>query len=197
VGRLSASILAIALGALAALGLVACGSGDGPELLPGGTASEITSNLDQVKELATAGDCIGAEAAAQAVSTQIEDLDGVDPKLKQSLREGATRLNEVVAGCVEAPEEFEEETSPAVDEAEEPEAKEKKPKAEKPEKTEKPEKEAVEPTEETSPTLPPQAEGKAKGHEKQEEAEEEAPPVETGGGTSAGGVGPAAPAGSE
>jgi hypothetical protein len=194
VGRLSASILAIALGAFAVLGLAACGS-DSPDLLPGDTASEITSNLDQVKELATAGDCVGAEDAAQAVSTQIEDLNGVDSKLKQGLREGATRLNEVVAGCEEAPEEFEEETAPAVDEAEEP-AAEKKPKPAKPEKPEKPEKEAVEPTEETSPTLPPQAEGKAKGHEK-EETEEETAPVETGGGTSAGGVGPGAPAGSE
>jgi outer membrane biosynthesis protein TonB len=191
VGRLSASILAIALGAVAALGLVACGSGDSPELLPGSTASEITSNLDQVKELATAGDCVGAEDAAQAVSTQIEDLSGVDPKLKQGLRDGASRLNEVVAGCEEAPEETEEETAPAIDEAEEPAAEEKKPK---PEKPEKPEKEAMEPTEETSPTLPPQSEGKAKGPEKQEE---EAPPVETGGGTSAGGVGPGTPAGSE
>ena len=42
----------------------------------------------------------------------------------------------------------------------------------------------------TSPTLPPQAEGEAKGHEKQEEA----PPVEPGGGTPSGGVGPGTPA---
>ncbi len=162
-GRLSASILAVALGALAVLGLAACGS-DSPELLPGGTASEITSNLDQVKELATEGDCVGAEDAAQAVSTQIEDLDGVDPKLKQGLREGATRLNEVVAGCEEAPEEPKK-PSPAVEPAEELEEPEKPEKPVKPAKQEKPEKEAVEPTEETSPTLPPQAEGKAKGHE--------------------------------
>jgi outer membrane biosynthesis protein TonB len=191
VGRLSASILAIALGTIAALGLVACGGGQSPDLLPGGTASEITANLDQVKELAAAGDCVGAEAAAQAVSTQIEDLNGVDPKLKQGLRAGATRLNEVVAGCVEAPVE---ETSPAIEPAEELEEAEKPEKPVKPAKQGKPEKEAVEPTEETSPTLPPQAEGKAKGHE---EAEEEAPPAETGGGTSAGGVAPGAPAGSE
>lgn len=187
--RSRASILAIVLGALAALGLVACGSGDSADLLPGSTASEITANLDQVKELATEGDCIGAESAAQAVSTQIEALGGVDKKLKQALREGATRLNEVVAGCEEAPEE---ETSPAIEEAIEPEAEER----EKPAKAEKPEKSAKEegkeePAEETTePTLPPQAEGKAKGHEEQEEA----PPVETGGGTSAGGVGPGTPA---
>jgi outer membrane biosynthesis protein TonB len=198
VSRLSASVLAIALGAVATLGLLACGSGDDADLLPGATASEITSNLDQVEQLAAAGDCVGAEDAARAVSTQIEELNGVDAKLKQALREGATRLNEVVADCEAAPEEAEEETAPAIDEAEEPEAEEKpKPeKAEKPEKAKKGEEaEAEEQPEETNTqTLPPQAEGKAKGHEK---AEEEAPPVESGGGTSAGGVGPGAPAGGE
>jgi hypothetical protein len=183
VGRSCASILAIFLGALAALGLIACGSGSGADLLPGSTASEITANLDQVKELATAGDCVGAEDAAQAVSTQIEDLGGVDKKLKQALREGATRLNEVVASCEEPAEE--EEASPAIEEAIEPEVEEK----EKPAKTGKPKKgeETEESSEETTtPTLPPQAEGKAKG---QEEQEEEAPPAATGG-TPSGGVGP-------
>jgi hypothetical protein len=188
VGRLSASILAIALGALAALGMVACGSGGSADLLPGSTASEITANLDQVKELATEGDCVGAEDAAQAVSTQIEELGGVDQKLKQALREGATRLNEVVAGCEEAP--VEEETLPAIDEAEEPEEEEKE-KAEKPKKTKKDEEAGESEEETTAPTLPPQAEGKAKGHE---EPEEEVPPVETGGDSSSGGVGPGTPA---
>ena len=189
-GRLSASLVALSLGAVAALGLTACGSGEKADLLPGDTASEITSNLDQVKELATAGDCVGAADAAQAVSTQIEDLGGVDSKLKLALQEGATRLNEVVAGCEEAPAE---ETSPAIEEAAEPEAEEKKEKPEKPAKP-KQEEEAAEPSEETTaPTLPPQAEGKAKGHEKQEE---EVPPAETGGPPS-GGVGPGEPAASE
>jgi outer membrane biosynthesis protein TonB len=186
-GRLNASILALALGACAALGLVACGGGESAKLLPGSTAGEITANLDQVKELATAGDCLGAEETAQAVSVQIEELGGVDPKLKQALREGATRLNEVVASCEEAT--TEEETLPAIDEAEEPEE-EKKEKPEKPKKPKKDE-EAEEPSEETTaPTLPPQAEGKAKGHEK---SEEEAAPVESGVGSS-GGVGPGEPA---
>jgi outer membrane biosynthesis protein TonB len=196
VGRFSASILAAVLSALAALSLVACGGGDSADLLPGGTASEITSNLDQVRELATVGDCVGAEDAAQAVSTQIEALGGVDEKLKQALREGATRLNEVVASCEEVETE-EEETAPAIEEAIEPEADEKKEKAEKPARPEKPrkEEEAEEPAEETTtPTLPAQAEGKAKGHEKQEE---EVPPATTEGGGASGGVGPGEPAGSE
>jgi outer membrane biosynthesis protein TonB len=185
-GRLSASILALSLGAFAALGLVACGSGGKADLLPGETASEITSNLDQVKELATEGDCVGAEDAAQAVSTQIEDLGGVDKKLKSALQEGATRLNEVVASCEEAPEE---ETSPAIDEAEEPVEDEKK---QKPEKPAKPKKEAEEAPEETTPVTPPKAEegnGPVEG-------ETEVPPAESGG-TPSGGVGPGEPAGSE
>lgn len=182
--RLSTSLLALALGAVAALGLVACGGG-GADLLPGGTASEINSNLDQVGQLASEGDCIGAQDAAQAVSVQIEELGGVDQKLKQALREGATRLNEVVAGCEET---TSEETVP-VEEAEEPE----EDKKEKPAKPEKPKKEEEEAPEETTtvPTLPPQAEGEAKGHEK---GDEEAP-AETGdGGSPSGGVGPGAPA---
>lgn len=189
-GRPSASLLALALVACMALGLVACGSGGDADLLPGSTAGEITANLDQVKELATEGDCGGAEEAAQAVSLQIEELGGVDKKLKQALREGATRLNEVVAGCEEA---TTEETVPAIEEAVEPEAEEKPEKADKEKKEQE---ETAKPEEaETDPTLPPQAEGKAKGHET---GEEEEPPAETGsGGTPSGGVEPAIPAGGE
>jgi hypothetical protein len=193
-GRLSASLLAFALSAVAALGMVACGSGGSADLLPGGTASEINSNLDQVQELVAEGECTGAAEAAFEVSAQVEALEGVDTKLKEALREGATRLNEVVAGCEEA---VDEETVPAVEEAEEaeePEAEEKKEKPEKPEKSKQDEEE--ESPEETSPTLPEQAEGEAKGHEKG--GEEAAPPAESdSGGTPAGGIEPATPAGSE
>jgi outer membrane biosynthesis protein TonB len=190
--RLSAFLLASAVAAGAALGLVACGGGGSGDLLPGGTASEINSNLDQVQELVSEGECIGAADAAQEVSAQVGALDGVDQRLKQALREGADRLNEVVAGCEEATDE----TEPAVETAVEPEEEEKKEKAEKPPKPEKPEKEVEETTEETPPSLPPQAEGKAKGHE--EGSEEEVPPTETGGGgTAAGGIGPGTPAESE
>jgi outer membrane biosynthesis protein TonB len=194
-GRLSAPLLALALAAVVALGVSACGSGGKADLLPGSTATEITANLNQVKALATTGDCVGAEDAAQAVSSQIEELGGVDKKLKQALREGATRLNEVVANCEEAETE---ETLPAVEpaeELEEEEPEEKPEKAVKPDKDEKKEEAAEETETDTAPTLPTQAEGKAKGHEKQEEAAQ--PPAAETGGTSAGGVGPAAPAGSE
>ena len=188
--RLRASLIVCSLAAVAALGLIACGSGDDAELLPGETASEINTNLDQVEELAAEGDCLGASDAAQAVSLQVEELGGVDPELKQALQEGATRLNEVVASCEEAA--TEEEPVEAIEEAEEPEEEDER--KEKPDKPEKPAKEAEEPAgEETEPSLPPQAEGKAKGQEK---SEGEAPPSESGG-TPAGGVSPGAPAGGE
>ncbi len=177
-GRLSASLIVLTLGAAMALGLVACG-GEDAELLPGSTASEINANLDQVEQLADGGDCSGAAEAAATVSSQVEELGGVDAELKRALSDGAARLNEVVAGCEE--EEVEAE-APEIEEAEEPEEEE-KPKAEKPE-SKKDGEEA-----ETEPTLPPQAEGKAKGHEKQEET---APPSESGG-TPSGGIEPSEP----
>lgn len=188
--RLSASLLALALGAVVALGLVACGGG-GADLLPGSTASEINSNLDRVQELVSEGECTGAEEAAQEVSAQVEALGGVDEQLKQALREGATRLTLLVEECEET---TVEETAPAVEPAEELQEVEKEAKPDKPEKPEKPKKEAPEETA-TVPELPPQAKGKAKGHEKSEE--EVVPPVESDGGTSSGGVAPATPAGSE
>jgi outer membrane biosynthesis protein TonB len=172
-GRLNASISAFLLATALAVGLSACGSGSGADLLPGGTASEIKSNLEQVRQLVDEGDCPGAADAASAVGIQVEELKGVDPKLKTALAEGANRLNEVVGGCEEdEPEEttesFEEE-EPEIEENEKPE----KPKKEKPEK-EKPEKEDKAPEE--APEPPGQEE--EKGNE------------ETGGGAPSGGVGP-------
>lgn len=189
VGRRTASLLALTL-ALAALGLSACGSG-GADLLPGATADEITSNLDQVRELVGEGECVGAEDAAREVSDQIGALGGVDQRLKQALREGANRLALVVEECEEAPEE---ETEPAVETAIEPEEDEEAAEKEKAEKPAKEKPGAGEGEEESSSTLPPQAEGKAKGHEKQEATPP--PPAEgVGGGTAAGGVGPEVEAG--
>jgi hypothetical protein len=193
-GRLSAALLALALAAVAALGLVACGSGDNAALLPGRTASEITENLEEVKLQAAEGECIGAEDAAQKVSDQVDALGGVDKQLKLALREGAERLTQVVEECVE-PEE--EETEPGIEEAEEAEAVEKNEKSGRAEETEKekPAKETKQPPAETNPE-PPQSEGEGKGTEN---GSGETPPAEEvpSGGSSSGGVGPAAPAGGE
>jgi hypothetical protein len=161
--------------------LSSCGGGGEADLLPGTTASQIESNLDQLKRLAAEGDCIGAEDAVDNVAAEVEELNEVDLKLKAALQEGTTKLSEVVSRCEEASEEAE--PSPEPDVAEELEA-EKKPKKEKPEKAPpKPKEEATE-TEE-GPELPPQSNGKGeekgKGEPVAPEAEEETP---------SGGVGP-------
>jgi hypothetical protein len=187
--RLSASIIALALGLAAAMALVSCGSSGSAELLPGSTARQINSNLSQVEQLAGEGECVGAEDAAAAVSGQIESLNGVDARLKQALSEGATRLNEVVAACEETTEETTEPVEPLEEaESEEEEEKAKGEKAEKGEKEAEKEKKEEEPeeTEESTegPTLPPQSNGK--GEEKGG-----GPPVEPP--SQSGGVGPGAP----
>lgn len=192
-GRLSASMIALLLALAAAVGLAACGEDDA-DLLPGSTAGEITSNLDQVERLADEGDCEGAAAAAEQVSVQVEGLEGVDARLKRALGRGTARLREVVSRCEEATSEEAEEPviEPQEEEPEEAEEAE-KPKDEKPQK-EKPESEpgGAEPPE--SGSLPPQAKGEAKGHDK---GGSEGPPTQGGGEPPSGGIEPAAPAGGE
>jgi outer membrane biosynthesis protein TonB len=177
VGRVSASLLALALGALAAVALASCGSGNSAKLLPGNTAAEITSNLDKVKRLAQSGECVGAEDEAQEITSQIDALGGVDKTLKEALREGAARLNEVVTKCGE-------ETTEATETSEEttastpgkPAKKEEKPKKPKPTPSEPPTtKTTTTPTTPTTPTTTTTEGGGA------------SPP--------SGGVGPGAPAG--
>ncbi len=184
--RLSPLLLALVLGAACAMALASCGSGGGADLLPGTTADQIESNLDQVEELAAAENCVGAEDAVAEVTAEVEDLEGVDLKLKTALQEGTARLSEVVSGCEE--EVAGEETEPSFesDVGDEEVEDEKKP------KKEKPEKEAPEPKEEPGegegPTAPPPSNGKGEekgkggGEEPAEPEAEETPP--------SGGVGP-------
>lgn len=189
-GRVTASLLALLLGAAAAVALASCGGGSDAKLLPGGTASEITTNLDRVKQMVGEGDCVGAEDATQQVATQIDELGNVDKELKQALREGTDLLeSEVASECVEETVETIEPSEPLT-EAET--AKPKPPKKE--EKEKKPKEEKAPKEEETTPTpapppLPPQAKGEAKGHEPSGGEEEFAPP------SGSGGVGPGSPTG--
>jgi hypothetical protein len=183
--RLSALLLAFLLGAASAVSLVSCGGGSNADLLPGTTADQIESNLNQVEQLAAEEDCIGAEDAVAAVTAEVEELEGVDLKLKAALQEGTAKLSEVVSRCEE---ETVEETEPTLEsdvgaEVED----EEKPKKEKPEKKDE---ESSEPKEETTeeegPELPPQSNGK--GEEKGGgEGPAEPEPEET---PSSGGVGP-------
>ncbi|HEX6229618.1 MAG TPA: hypothetical protein VFZ41_09195 [Solirubrobacterales bacterium] len=189
-GRTAPTFIALALVAVAATAISACGESDA-DLLPGETAREITANLDSVQQLADEGDCSGAEAAAQQVSEQVEALGGVDRSLKEALRDGTARLNEVVAEC--------EEESEAVEPAELPPSEDEGRKKEKPDKEkQKEEGKGTRP----EPELPPQAKGEGKGlddgngpsggddgEEGEGEGEPEAP--------SSGGVSPGAPVGGE
>jgi hypothetical protein len=183
--RLSPLLLAFFLGAAAAVALASCGGGDA-NLLPGTTADQIESNLDQVEALAEGSDCIGAEDAVAEVAAEVEELEGVDLKLKAALQEGTGRLSEVVSGCEE--ETTSEETEPSFESdvgAEEVED-EKKPKKVKPEKEEKEPKEEPSEEEDEGSELPPQSNGegeeKGKGEPPAEPEAEETPP--------SGGVGP-------
>jgi outer membrane biosynthesis protein TonB len=178
---LSRHLLVLLLVALLAAGLSACGSGGGAELLPGTTASQINSNLDEVQRLVGAEECAAATDAAAQVTAEVDDLGGVDAKLKQLLVEGAERLEEVVLTCEETEEEPVETT-----EEEEPESED-----EKAGKHEKPEKDKP-PKEEENPAEPPEP----PGHE-EEKGEGESPPEEGGGGTPSGGVGPGQEAGGD
>lgn len=182
-GRLSVILLALLLGGASAVALASCGGGSDAKLLPGTTASQIESNLDQVKQLAAEGDCIGAEDAVTNVAAEVEELKEVDLKLKAALQEGTTKLSEVVGECEEASEEAEPTLESDV-EAEELEE-EKKPKKEKPEKEAKEPEPKEEPAEsEEGPELPPQSNGKGeeKGKGGPAPEGEETPP--------SGGVGP-------
>jgi outer membrane biosynthesis protein TonB len=190
-GRLSASLLAISLAAVLAVALSACGD-SGADLLPGRTAAEIESNLDEVARLAGEDECIGAADAAEQVRADVDSLGGVDAELKRALSEGVARLNELVAGCEEEEEPVEEEVESFEPEEElEPAEKAEKPKKEKKgEKAAKPEKEtpeSEEPEGEANPELPAQSNGKGKGLENGN-----GPPSEDGG-TPSGGVAPSTP----
>ncbi len=186
--RAAASLLALAAVAALALALASCG-GEDAKLLPGNTAREIDENLTSVRALAEEGNCIEAEDRALQVSTQIEALSGIDPKLKEALRNGAQRLNEVVAGCEESGQGTgEEEAAP-----EEAETTEKPPGKTEKQKNKAEKGQEATPAPQAEPQLPPQANGKAKGHEAEAEPAE---PEEAGGGQS-GGIGPASPAESE
>ncbi len=190
--RLASLLLVLALGT-AAIALASCGEEDA-QLLPGGTAREITANLDTVQVLADEGDCVGAESAALQVSEQVEAIEGVNERLKRALREGAARLNEVVAECEEVVETVPEVTTTEV----EPPAPDEEDKEKEKQKDEDDDgedegedegaDEEAEEVEETEPALPPQAEGEGKGV-----GNGNGPSSEGGGGS--GGLSPGSPAG--
>lgn len=177
---MAAFLLAVSLCTATAVSLASCGGGEDAKLLPGTTAREINENLDLVEQYAEEGECVGATDAAGEVSTQVEALGGVDPKLKQVLQRGAARLTEVIVSCEESSTEAVAPASEATTEDKEPPGQEKK--AEKEREKEEKAQEKQEPPEspstpaETTPEEPP------------------VPPTESGGTGAPGGVSPGTPA---
>src|ERR1700759_5432218 len=110
--RFIAHLTALALGLAAILALASCGGGENAKLLPGTTAQQISENVAAVPDLAAEGECVSARDAPPEVGNQVEELSGIDAKLKEALENGAEKLNEVVLTCVEEPQE--EETEEAV-----------------------------------------------------------------------------------
>jgi hypothetical protein len=193
VRQLAAFAFALCLGAAAAVALVSCGGGEDAKLLPGTTAQEISENLDSVKQFASEEECVGAENAAQEVSSQVENLEGVDPSLKQALQRGAEKLGEVVVSCEEteteavapadeAPStEEEDELPPGLEKKAEKEREKEEKALEKEEEKQEKEAPPVTPAPtETTPAEPPST---------------PTPPSEGGGTGAPGGVGPGAPVG--
>lgn len=205
-GRVRAASLVLAAIAVGLL-LAACGGGGGDALLPGTTADQINSNLDQVRVSFEEGDCEGAEDGVANVSTEVEELGKVDARLKKALRQGAAKLSKVVSTCRAEEEEREQAAAEAEAEeqaeieaeelAEQEEAFEKEQKAEEREEKKTAREKAEEHAEQPGPDQGQEPKGKAKGHEKQEEnetpveGEEEVTPPSSGGGP-AGGIGPGA-----
>jgi hypothetical protein len=183
--------------------LAACGSSSNGELLPGTTANQIESNLDQVRASAEEGNCEAAEIAVAAVSTEIDQLQKVNKELKEALKQGAAKLSVLVSRCgvqeqeaeeAKEAEEAEEQEALEAEEnerAEEEEAEEKQQqKAE--EREEKAQEKAEKEAEQPGPPEKGEESGKGKGHEGEEsenEGEEVIPPTEGG---PAGGIGPGA-----
>jgi hypothetical protein len=183
--RLSAFFLVFLLGMASAVALVSCGGGEDADLLPGTTADQIESNLTEIEELSDAEDCVGAESAVAEVTAQVEELQGVDSRLKAALEEGTERLSVVVGRCEEETTE-EEETEPTLETDVESEVEDdEKPNKEKPDKDDEKSSEPEEPSEKEDPEPPSQENEKGGGGESTPPAEppaEETPP--------SGGVGP-------
>jgi hypothetical protein len=188
--QLAAFGLALALGAAAAVALASCGGGEDAKLLPGTTAQQISENLDTVQRLAAEEECVGAADAAQEVGDEVEALTGVDPKLKEALQRGATKLNEVVTTCEEeTTETAPTDEAPSTEETTKlPPGQEKKEEKELEKEEEKAEKEAEKEASSEPPTAPTET-------TPDEPTTPTAPPTEGGGTGAPGGVSPGTPVG--
>jgi hypothetical protein len=98
--------LLVALVALTATALAACGDGgtNRDELLSPTAASELRSTLAEVQQRVEDGDCTGAGEQAQTLEQQAGSLPvKVEANLRDALVDGASRLQKLVLDRCEAP----------------------------------------------------------------------------------------------
>jgi hypothetical protein len=93
-------LIALLCGFLAA---VAVGCGDRSNLIPGQRASDLTSQLDDIKSAIDAGRCDGLSARVKAFHDDATSLDpAVDRRLRTRLRQGANSLQDHAVDDCEA-----------------------------------------------------------------------------------------------
>jgi len=91
-----ARIPAIFLLVVLAAGFAGCGE-DRSNLLPEDAVTEITTEIDEVQDLVSQGECFSADIAAERARTRVEGLGpDVDAGLKKSLLDGVTQLQVTV-----------------------------------------------------------------------------------------------------
>jgi hypothetical protein len=87
------SLLSLALGAVCAIALAACGSDDRTGQLPPENASVMRGALEDARAEESEGDCDGVADAAGNLQTEIDELpEDVDPELRDALTQGAENL---------------------------------------------------------------------------------------------------------
>lgn len=85
----------------ASLAFTACGGeSNNPELLPKKQAEPLLADIEAVDSAAAEGDCDAVDQNIESIQERIGDLGGpISQKLKDALRSGAERLEEVSVEC--------------------------------------------------------------------------------------------------
>src|SRR5438105_15816116 len=75
--------------------VVACGGGSG--LLSSNQASDLNNQLDQLSSAVQGGQCGSATNVANSFSNAVDNLQGVNPRLVNNLKQWATTVGQLTA----------------------------------------------------------------------------------------------------
>jgi hypothetical protein len=91
--RILAYLLALALGAGAAVGLAACGGGTSKALIPAADAGPLRDDFDAVGSAIDSGDCPGSEQALSRAQSHLDQLPArVSVRLRRRIQQGINTL---------------------------------------------------------------------------------------------------------